>query len=93
VNQDGKDAELPQIEWLAFCEDEWERDGSLPRIVYTPHPDVTSETETEILASVYRYVLQCHERREAAGKVGGDENVPGAGRAGELLSKAGDDCS
>jgi len=67
---------------------------SRPFLVYSPRPDATTpETENEILASVYRYVLQCHERREAAGKVGGDENVPEAGHAGELLFKAGDDCS
>jgi hypothetical protein len=58
-----------------------------PLLVYSPRPDATPEAETEVLASVYRYILQRHERREAAGKVGGDENVPEVGHAGEQLKE------
>ncbi len=38
-----------------------------PRIVYTPRPDVTPETEFSALASVYRFMLDAVQRKEAAG--------------------------
>jgi hypothetical protein len=34
--------------------------GSL-HITYAPHPDTTSESETEALAAVYAFVLKCRE--------------------------------
>ena len=70
-------------------------DGSssgCPHILYTPRPGTTSDVEVQALAEVYAFVLQCGETKRAAG-VGGDENVPEAGHAGELLFKAGDDSS
>jgi hypothetical protein len=30
-----------------------------PRIVYSPRPDATPETERSVLASVYRFILDC----------------------------------
>jgi hypothetical protein len=78
VNQDGKGVELPQIEWLALCEDEWERDGNSPRIVYTPRSGMTSEAEVEILANVYSFLLRCHESRKAAEMAYGDEGEEAA---------------
>jgi hypothetical protein len=33
---------------------------------YIPSPDVTPERELETLASVYRFVLDCHTRKVAA---------------------------
>jgi len=49
------------------------------RIVYTPHPDVTAETEAAALARVYRYILRCHEEKSAAGVVGAPEEAEGGG--------------
>ncbi len=36
------------------------------RITYTPRRDATPETEVTALANVFRYVLDCHARKEAA---------------------------
>ena len=36
------------------------------RIVYTPRPDATSESEAAALASVYSYILDCASKRVAA---------------------------
>ena len=38
---------------------------SSPRIAYTPCPNATLETELDALASVYKIVLDCGERRRA----------------------------
>ena len=61
-------------------------DGSssgCPQILYTPSPGTTSDVEVQTLAAVYAFVLQCGETKEAAGKVGRDENVPEPGHVGE----------
>jgi hypothetical protein len=44
------------------------------RITYRQHPDAKLEEEREALARVYRYVLECGEKRRAieAEKVGED---------------------
>ena len=34
------------------------------RIIYTPRPDVTPEAEISALATVYRFILDCHARKE-----------------------------
>ena len=34
------------------------------RIVYTPRPDATSESEVVALASVYRFLLDCHAKKK-----------------------------
>jgi hypothetical protein len=36
------------------------------RITYTPRPDATPEVELDALAAVYRFILDCHERKKAA---------------------------
>jgi hypothetical protein len=41
-----------------------------PRIIYTPHSNVTQENERDVLASVYAFVLRCHEEKEAAEQSG-----------------------
>jgi hypothetical protein len=33
---------------------------------YIPRPDVTPERELEALAAAYRFVLDCHKRKEEA---------------------------
>ncbi len=37
---------------------------------YTPLPDATPESELDALVAVYAFVLECHESRKAAGRVG-----------------------
>ena len=37
-----------------------------PRIVYAPRADATPEEELVALASVYRFVLDCHARKKGA---------------------------
>ncbi len=35
-------------------------------ITYSTRPDATPETELSALAAVYRFVLDCHAKKEAA---------------------------
>jgi len=37
-----------------------------PRITYTAHSDTNVESELSALANVYRFVLDCHAKKEAA---------------------------
>jgi hypothetical protein len=39
---------------------------SSPRIIYTPHPDATPQDELNVLANVYRFVVDWHAKTEAA---------------------------
>jgi hypothetical protein len=39
---------------------------SEPRIFYTWRSDTTPESELSTLANVYRFVLDCHAKKEAA---------------------------
>lgn len=39
---------------------------SSPCIVYSPRPDAAPESEANALASVYRYILDCHAKKKAA---------------------------
>ena len=50
-----------------------------PRLFYVPRPDATPEAEVRVLALVYKYVLECTERKEAP--EAGDDGI-GVGRAG-----------
>jgi hypothetical protein len=34
------------------------------RILYTPRPGATPEGEVAVLASVYRFLLECHAKRK-----------------------------
>jgi hypothetical protein len=36
------------------------------RIIYAPRPDATPEAEIATLAAVYKFVLHCHAKKEAA---------------------------
>jgi hypothetical protein len=42
------------------------------RIVYTPRQDTSPELEVAALAAAYRYILRCHEERQAAHTDGGE---------------------
>jgi hypothetical protein len=37
-----------------------------PRITYISHPDATPEAELNVLANVYRFILDCHAKKIAA---------------------------
>jgi hypothetical protein len=37
-----------------------------PPIIYTPRPDATPEAELSTLINVYRFVLDCSAKQEAA---------------------------
>jgi hypothetical protein len=37
-----------------------------PRIIYTSRPDATPEAELNVLANVYRFILNCHAKKIAA---------------------------
>ncbi len=37
-----------------------------PRITYTSRPDATPEAELNVLANVYRFILDCHARKKRA---------------------------
>ena len=36
-----------------------------PRITYIQRPDATPEAESNVLANVYRFILDCHAKQEA----------------------------
>jgi len=38
-----------------------------PAITYAPRPDTTPETEISALGNVYRFILDCHAKKNAAG--------------------------
>ncbi len=40
--------------------------SSSPRIAYTLRPDVTPKDEAATVASVYRFILDCHAKKKAA---------------------------
>jgi hypothetical protein len=35
-------------------------------VVYEPRPDATLEAEVNVLANVYRFILDCHAKKMAA---------------------------
>ena len=37
-----------------------------PRITYTSRPGATAEAELNVLANVYRFILDCHAKKMAA---------------------------
>ncbi len=46
---------------------------SNPRIFYSPCPDTKPETEISALSNVYRFILDCHTKKEAARPGGPDD--------------------
>lgn len=50
------------------------------RITYAPRPDATAEAELNALAGVYRYILDCHAKKNAAGvtSTNGDDAKKGS---------------
>jgi hypothetical protein len=60
-----------------------------PRITYTPRPDATPEGELSALSAVYKFILDCHERKKAAPASRPDhaEGVSNGIRATSILSE------
>jgi hypothetical protein len=46
---------------------------SSPRITYTSRPDATPEAELNVLANVYRFILDCNANKKAAPASGPDD--------------------
>jgi hypothetical protein len=40
---------------------------SAPRITYVPRPNATQEAQLNALGSVYRFILDCRAKKNAAG--------------------------
>ena len=63
---------------------------SAPRITYVLRPDATKEAELNALASVYRFILDCREKENAAGVTstnGDDAKGSEHDRARRIISK------
>jgi hypothetical protein len=45
------------------------------RITYTPRSDATPESELSALAAVYRFILDCHAKKEGRPTTSGPENA------------------
>ncbi len=69
-----REARSRKAERSAVEKDESGRAGG-PPITYTPRPDVTPEGELTALAAVYRFVVERHEEKKAAGADGGEEGA------------------
>jgi hypothetical protein len=39
---------------------------SNPQITYTPHPDASPESELDVLANIYAYLIRTHDSKRAA---------------------------
>jgi hypothetical protein len=37
-----------------------------PRIVHVPHPDASLESELDVLANIYAYLIRTHDSKRAA---------------------------
>jgi len=53
-----------------------------PRISYTSRPEATPETELNVLANVYRFILDCHGKIEAADEPGSENDTKGGSKNG-----------
>jgi hypothetical protein len=52
---------------------------SNPRIVYTRRSDTSQKTEAEVLATVYDFILRCHEKRRTTEVMEASEDAEGGG--------------
>lgn len=48
-----------------------------PRVTYHPRPDATPEGERVALACVYRFIIDCHAKKEAARRSRFEDDVKG----------------
>jgi hypothetical protein len=49
-----------------------------PRITYTPRPGATPEGELNALATVYKFVLDCSERKQGRPTTSGPDDAEGS---------------
>jgi hypothetical protein len=52
---------------------------SKPRIVYTRRSDTSQKTEAEVLATVYDFILRCHEKHKTSEAMEASEDAKGGG--------------
>jgi hypothetical protein len=45
------------------------------RLTYTPLSDATPDTELDAISAIYKFVLECHERRKVADSTGDRNEV------------------
>ena len=48
--------------------------SSALRIIYTPRPDASPESEAAALAAVYKFAIEAASKREKATKISADED-------------------
>jgi hypothetical protein len=60
---------------------------SSARITYSERPDVTPETETAVLGAVYRFIIDCHAKKNAATVTSSDGDDPER-RSDEIRAEA-----
>ena len=48
------------------------------RVTYAPRSEATPESGLNALAAVYAFILQCHDKKKAAGSSGGEDDGKGA---------------
>ncbi len=58
---------------------------SKPTISYVPRPDATPEAELNVLANVYRFILDCHAKKEAAHPAAPNEAKGSNGRPAKRI--------
>jgi hypothetical protein len=58
--------------------------SSPKRVIYTPRSDTSPEPEAAVLATVYRYILRCHEEKNAAETIGSEDAAEGGDAEREL---------
>jgi hypothetical protein len=71
---DAREARSREAERPAVEKDEPGPAGG-PPVAYAPRYDATAEGELAALAAVYRFVLDRHEAKRAAGADGGEEGA------------------
>ncbi len=68
-----RNKQLSPIRGTPPSKDSKEDSAGDPRIAYSPRPDATPDSEVQVLAAVYAFVLRRHEQKEAAGADGEEE--------------------
>jgi hypothetical protein len=62
--------------------------SSYERIIYTRRSDSSPETEAEVLAIVYDFILRCHEKRQTSEAMEASDDAQGGGGHDDRLTHA-----
>jgi hypothetical protein len=62
--------------------------SSPDRIIYTRRSDSSPETEAEVLAIVYDFILRCHEKRQTTQVMEASEDAEGGGDKDRLSDES-----